>query len=133
MNDSLIRTLVAAAKVKQSEQRYSVQTPDATPTTIVTFTLDSNTGGILEVTIVGKDDGGTGSVTGKSIVRYDKTVTLTLGTPVDILPLETDIVGATYSISAVSDNIEIVVTGAATVINWTVETKLINEVATNTP
>lgn len=136
ITDNTIRSIAKAAARQEVKNpaRESVTTTNATATVIKTILLDSWTGGILEVSVVGKADLGTGSITGKKIVRYDKSTTLTLGTPVDVLALQTDITGGTFSISAVSDNIEISVTGAAsTVINWSVETKLFNQTGTTPP
>lgn len=105
---------------------FNVQTTDATPVSIATIEISDYEGGILEISVLGMEDTGAGAVTAKKIVRYFKDTSLTIGTPADILPLETDLVGATFSISNVSENIDISVTGvAATIVNWTVEAKLI--------
>lgn len=120
---------VVRAIARQEVQRmespvFTAQTTDATPQVIATIEIDVHTTGILEVYVYAMDDVGTGGVTIKQIVRWMKTGSLTLGTPVDVLALETDFVGATVAINAASDNIEIEVAGTASnIINWEAEIK----------
>jgi hypothetical protein len=111
----------------------AIQTTDATPTTILTLEIEDNFSGILEVEILGVNDGvGAEAVTGRKIVRFKKDTALTLGTPSNILAIETDIVGATFSISNVSEDIVVTVTGAAsTTINWSCKYRINQNNATN--
>lgn len=139
MNEAKIRMLIRAegeaAKraARAGMDTFFPQTTDATPN-VITIVPELWTSGLLEVAIVGKDDLGINGLRAKQIVGYEMGSTLTLDTPVDLYPLTTEITGATFSITNVSDEIAITLTGvASTVINWAVETKLINSIANSTP
>jgi hypothetical protein len=100
----------------------AVTTTDATPTTLSAITVAADEGGLYEVQLVGYSDTDTSIVTGSKIVRYAKKAgTLTLGTPAAILATAADsgISGATWTISASSNNIIVQVTGVASkTIRW---------------
>lgn len=101
-------------------------TTNATPTAL-TYTITDETSGILEISIIGKETGGTGAITAKKIVRYRKDGgTLTLGTPTTLLADEIDaaIAAATYNITTSANNVSVSVTGiASTTINWRIDIK----------
>jgi hypothetical protein len=119
-NQSILYTTKVAAYWKLSGD--SVSTTNATPTTIATFNIASNTSGIMCVDMTGTKSDGSGGITGRKMVRFKKpSGTLTLGTVTSILPDEVDaaVSGATWTITTASNDVIIQVTGvAATNINW---------------
>ena len=101
--------------------RDSVTTTNATPTTIHTVTINSNSRGIIEVRMAGITSDNLEGITGIKRVRYKKIAgTLTLGTVEDEMATELDLLTtATYTITTSGNNIIVQVTGeAATTINW---------------
>jgi hypothetical protein len=106
-----------------------VQTTGNTPTVMATATIDDESCGIIEVFIVARHSTTSGMVVGKKIFSYIKDGgTLTLGTQTTVLADEItgSCVGSSYSISAVSNQLSISVTGvAATTINWKATIKII--------
>lgn len=114
--------------------QYTLQTTDATPTAALTISIDDFFGGKLRVEFIGVEDTGAGSLAGEQVLKFWKDTSLNLGTVTDIMPLDSDIAGTTYSINNVSDSIEITVTGAAaTVINWIVRIDILQTNATTLP
>jgi hypothetical protein len=96
------------------------QTTDATPKKLGTIQIGATKAGLVTVSVVGFDN--TDAVTGIKAARYKKVAgTLTLGTPGAVLAVETDtgLGSATFTLSAVANNIDVMVTGAAgKTINW---------------
>jgi hypothetical protein len=136
VNDTIIRAIARQeAQRAQAILQTSLQTTDATPTAAVTIAIDDYTGGKLRVEVIGVEDTGIGgSLAGEQVIKFWKDTTLNLGTPSDILPLDSDIAAATYSINNVSDSIEVTVTGdTGVVINWVVRIDIIQTNATNLP
>jgi hypothetical protein len=114
--------------------QYVVQTTDATSTAAITISVDDYFGGKLRVEVIGVEDSGAGSLAGEQVLKFWKDTTLNLGIPSDILPLDSDIAGATYSVNNVSDSIEVTITGvAATVINWILRIDILQTNATTLP
>lgn len=135
MNQAIIR-VIARSEAERAMRKggliYYLQTENDSEATIATLEVEDFNSGLLEVEIVGVDDDQTGdTLTVKQIVRFKKTETLTLGTPADILALETEIPDATFSISNVDDDIAIKVTGGdGVVVNWVCKVKMIQVIAT---
>jgi hypothetical protein len=106
-----------------------LQTNNATPAVMATTPIDDETCGIIEVYIVARHSTTSGMVVGKKIFSYIKDGgILTLGTQTTVLADEItgSCVGSSYSISVVSNQLSISVTGvAATTINWKATIKII--------
>lgn len=129
MNSSEMIRVIARSEAQQIDGsfQYGLTTTDDTPTVIATIEITDYFGGKLKLELVAVEDSGAdGSLAAEQIVRFWKAGTLTLGTPAPVFPLETDITGATFSVSVVSDNIEISVTGVASkTINWVLKTEVL--------
>jgi hypothetical protein len=124
----------AVKAVMNGSLQYVVQTTDATSTAAITISVDDYFGGKLRVEVIGVEDSGAGSLAGEQVLKFWKDTTLNLGIPSDILPLDSDIAGATYSVNNVSDSIEVTITGvAATVINWILRIDILQTNATTLP
>jgi hypothetical protein len=104
-------------------------TTDSGTYTMVTFPIGNNESGMLEAQVVGFDSSHGGSVTGSKIVRYVKTGgTLTLGSVTNVLAVETDLSGATFTMDASSNNIRLRITGdTASTIKWIANVRWINK------
>src|SRR6478752_729014 len=97
-------------------------TTDATPKKLGSVTVLNSRVGIAIVTVSGYD--GTDGITGQKAVRYKKSSSgiLTLGTAVDVVApvVDAGLGSSTFTLTAVGNNIDITVTGAAgKTINWT--------------
>lgn len=104
-----------------------LQTTTATPANMTIF-LNDETCGVIEVTVVGKHNTTDGMIAGKKIFSYIKNGgVLTLGTIQTVLPDDITgvLVGSSYAISAVSNQLSIDVTGVAATINWKATIKII--------
>lgn len=133
--DQLLPLIKSSARETVHEQasfsEVTVQTTDATATEILRVTPEDNACGLITMQVVGSNS--TGGVAGIKAARFTKySGTITVATPVDIMPLS-GITGVALTIAA--DGVDLVasVTGvAATTINWKGDYKLItvvNEVA----
>jgi len=91
------------------------QTTDATPKKLGSYVPAAGKAGILFLTVTGFD--GTDAITGQKAIRFKKNAagTLTLGTAVDVVASVVDagLGAATFAMSAVSNKVDVMVTGAA--------------------
>jgi hypothetical protein len=110
-----------------------ISTTGTTPVEIALIEIPDYNAGILEVEVIGMEETGAGAVTATRIVRFIKVGTLTIGTPVDLLAVETDLSGGDFSIVNSSENIQVKVTGTADTINWNCQTKILLVNATVLP
>lgn len=125
MNSNLIRAIaqsaVQAGILKAANANDgSVKTTDNTPATIATITTLLYTAGVVEYTVLGLLADGSAAVTQTSSVRYlNNGSTLVAGTPVALLPVQTDGLSASVSVSVSGNDLLIQVAGGATnTINW---------------
>ncbi len=112
----------SAGKLITLGKEGKTTTTDSTLTVIDTLALASNTGGILEVTVVGHDTAGN-TITGKIIYRYKKvgsTLTLASGTNISALSSDAALSPATFSFAATaSNNVALSIKGKLrTTIKW---------------
>jgi hypothetical protein len=125
MNSNLIRAIAQSA-VQAGIQKAansndgSVKTTDNTPATIAAITTLPYTAGVVEYTVLGLLADGSAAVTQTSSVRYlNNGSTLVAGTPVALLPVQTDGLSASVSVSVSGNDLLIQVAGGATnTINW---------------
>jgi hypothetical protein len=117
-----LANLKAALHLWDLQRADSVSTANATPTTLVTYSVPASSTGVLTIDMSGMKSDGSGGITGKKVVRWKKVSgTLTLGSITSLLADEVDaaISGATWTITTSSNNIIVQVTGvAATNIDW---------------
>jgi len=97
-------------------------TTDSTATAIDSLVLASNTGGMIEVSVVGHDTGGN-TITGKIIYRYKKvgsTLTLASGANISALSADAALSPATFTFTASSaNNVVLTIKGKlATSVKW---------------
>lgn len=103
------------------------RTLDATPVIAANMTVANNTGGLVEVTVVGSASNGE-CVTGKLLYHYHKTAgTITVATAdtVGTITADTGLSGATFAVAAnASNNLKLTLTGKASkTILWKWEIK----------
>ena len=99
-----------------------VTTTDATVTTIDSVVLNTNEGGLVQVTVIGYAKDTAYAVTGVLQARFNKRRgTLTLGTSTESLAItaDTPLSGATFALSVINNQIYVRVTGkVSTSIRW---------------
>lgn len=103
------------------------RTLDATPVIAANMTIANNTGGIVEVTVVGSTTAGE-VITGKLIYRYKKasgTITVATADTASAITADAALSGATFAVAAnASNNLKLTLTGKASkTILWRWEIK----------
>jgi hypothetical protein len=103
-----------------------VTTTDATPTVIATLEVTSNTAGTAEFHFVAAVEDDAGNDGARVMVHFNKFGgTLTLGTPVELLPFASDLDGGSYQVIASGGNIVLEGIGSATLdTTWRAEGRL---------